>query len=366
MNKEVFEMRISSLRSQLLLIAASRLPPIEAEDAVQNAILSAWTHLPQLRNEDAFDAWIKRILVNECNLMLRNDLRQREANIKIIREAQTAQPAETPPLREALAEMDPEGRALLLLHHEQGFSISEISKRSGCPENAVKMRLYRARKRLRLILISLLILLLGMAAAAGTGIFDVPWFMANRRAAPVTLSTETRTNHEALCISKYLTAEITDAIWDMDKLLLHFTHSLSGTNEEVLTVYSSNIGVDGVRQDHIWIDGQILSVKDWAQGRTVHTYHLNGWKAGERSLSGSEDFLPDGKGEAFLASLHFDSIDPREFQSLVSEDGRIKLESEVIILDYASGDELERVSLTVIITSPGFEEWRTAYEEYYR
>jgi len=60
LNKEEFETRVSSIRTQLLSIAASKLSPAQAEDAVQNAVLSAWTHLNQLYSDDAFEAWIKK------------------------------------------------------------------------------------------------------------------------------------------------------------------------------------------------------------------------------------------------------------------------------------------------------------------
>jgi RNA polymerase sigma-70 factor (ECF subfamily) len=37
-----------------------------AEDALQNALISAWRQLPKLRDVDRFDAWIHRILVHAC------------------------------------------------------------------------------------------------------------------------------------------------------------------------------------------------------------------------------------------------------------------------------------------------------------
>src|SRR5262245_63881988 len=37
-----------------------------AEDAVQHALVMAWRELPRLRDPDRFDAWIQRLLVNNC------------------------------------------------------------------------------------------------------------------------------------------------------------------------------------------------------------------------------------------------------------------------------------------------------------
>lgn len=366
MNTDEFEARISAIHAQLISIAAARLSPTEAEDAVQNAALSAWTHLNQLRSDDAFDAWLKKILINECNLILRNKLQQKKTEASIADAAKTAPMQEPIPIFEALKEMNETERSLLLKHHEQGYSISELSKELGTSEAVVKMRLYRARKRLRILLISLLILLLSMAVAVGMGLLDVPWFLANRRANPAWVSTDYRSDCHISYNGLYLAAEITDAIWELDALTLHFTYSLTGTQEDILTVYSGNIGVDGMQSDHIWINEQILPVEEWAEGKTVYTYTLDGWSTHSRYLQGSEDALPDGKGEAFLASMRFDPINPDEYHQLLTENGTIMLESQISVCDYATGNIIEQGLLTVWVSAPSEEEWRNAYEEYYR
>ena len=40
-------------------------------DATQDAFLSAWQQLPRLRDVEAFDAWLTRIIVNACRMRLR-------------------------------------------------------------------------------------------------------------------------------------------------------------------------------------------------------------------------------------------------------------------------------------------------------
>jgi DNA-directed RNA polymerase specialized sigma24 family protein len=42
-----------------------------ARDATQDALVSAWHELPRLRDPEAFDAWLRRILVNACRAQLR-------------------------------------------------------------------------------------------------------------------------------------------------------------------------------------------------------------------------------------------------------------------------------------------------------
>ncbi len=51
-----------------------------AEDALQNALVTAWRQIPHLRDADRFDAWIHRVLVNSCYVEAR---RTRQWNVRI-------------------------------------------------------------------------------------------------------------------------------------------------------------------------------------------------------------------------------------------------------------------------------------------
>jgi len=46
--------------------------PEDAEDAVSEAVISAYQHVNKLRNQDAFKSWIFTILANVCKKKLRN------------------------------------------------------------------------------------------------------------------------------------------------------------------------------------------------------------------------------------------------------------------------------------------------------
>src|SRR5215213_3376627 len=43
----------------------------DARDACQEAFIAAWRELPRLRDAARFDAWLDRIIVNECRMLLR-------------------------------------------------------------------------------------------------------------------------------------------------------------------------------------------------------------------------------------------------------------------------------------------------------
>ncbi len=56
----------------------------DAYDATQDAFLSAWQQLPRLRDVEAFDAWLTRIIVNACRMRLRAG--------RAVREVQAVEP----------------------------------------------------------------------------------------------------------------------------------------------------------------------------------------------------------------------------------------------------------------------------------
>ena len=62
-----FEQQVTALTQKMYRVSASLLrSPQDRQDAVQECVWKAWRKLPQLRDESLFNAWIMRILVNEC------------------------------------------------------------------------------------------------------------------------------------------------------------------------------------------------------------------------------------------------------------------------------------------------------------
>lgn len=359
MDRDEFSARISALRPTLLAMARRRLPGDACEDAVQSAVLSAWAHLPQLRDEKAFDGWVKRILVREC-AMLR---RKQRTELPLDENLPASAPAEGS-LTDALGQLNQDERELLLLHHEQGYTLSELSEMTGKPEDALKMKLYRSRRKLRLLLISLLLLLLLAAAAIGTDLISVNWFLKNRTASsPPLFDADQRSVCKISYDGRFLTAEVSDAVWDEQTLSLLFTCSLTGT--QPLTVHAGNIGVDGERFDCIWVDGEILPVVEWAQGQPVYVYSLDGWQLDSFYPTGSEDFLPDGLGESFFARLCLDRLTPEHYVTLLDEDGTLTLTCGVTIREFSTNELLETGLLSLRVAAPDADTWRECHDALY-
>jgi RNA polymerase sigma-70 factor (ECF subfamily) len=124
----------------------------EAEDAVQEASLSAWRRQRSLRDPARFDAWFDRILVNQC----RDQLRKRRRAVQLASppvgfEAVTEQPdtGTDAELDQALAALDVDHRVVVVMRYWQDRTIDDIAARLGIPAGTVKSRLHNAMKSLR-------------------------------------------------------------------------------------------------------------------------------------------------------------------------------------------------------------------------
>jgi len=366
LSREEFSMNIERNRKKLMRIARSMLRSCDCEDAVQGAILSAWEHLPQLRDEKAFDSWLMQIMINRCRQIQREYKKEKETYAAVCDQLQETGNGE-PALQEALEAMEDEDKRLILLHHEQGYSIKELSAATGQSEAAVKMRLYRARNRLRIILITLLMLILLAAAAVGTGMLDVNWFLQNRRAEPGVIDHPIAP--QSLTVSyrrDMLDVSVSDAVWNSDALSLSFVYSIAGTDEYALIVHDGNIGVDGVRHDHIWTGNGIVPVLEWADGKQVQTFSVDGWQLDGVYLTSRTDCLPDGLGETFMTELCLDWIRPERYEKLLDENGMLVFEADLTLEAYESGETLEAQKVIVKVGAPTPQEWRNMYETYVR
>ena len=126
----------------------------DARDATQEACLSAWSNLPGLRDVDRFDAWLGRVLVNNCRMLLRKRGRIREIAIAddLDRPApDTGGPSaidDADVIARAFDRLDADARAILVLHHLRHEPVARIAESLGVPVGTVKWRLHAARAEL--------------------------------------------------------------------------------------------------------------------------------------------------------------------------------------------------------------------------
>ncbi|WP_295581511.1 RNA polymerase sigma factor [uncultured Oscillibacter sp.] len=125
----------------------------DAEDAVQEAICSAFAARGGLRDEEKFKPWILRILANKCYDTCRK--RRPTVDLEEVQDylpAAGTDPTDRMTLWQAVMSLGDDLRAAVTLFYYDGLSIREIGTILGISEAAVKTRLSRGRARLRQLL----------------------------------------------------------------------------------------------------------------------------------------------------------------------------------------------------------------------
>lgn len=130
----------------------------EARDLSQEAFLKAYRALPGFKGEARFSSWLYQIAMNLC----RDRLRRSRGRFAVDLETLDAEVARQPRARdsvvagdvrrrvaEAVAELSPEHREVLVLKEYEGLTFAEIAGTTGLPLSTVKTRLYRALDALR-------------------------------------------------------------------------------------------------------------------------------------------------------------------------------------------------------------------------
>jgi RNA polymerase sigma factor (sigma-70 family) len=125
----------------------------DADDAVQEALLQLVRTAPRYDGTVPFGAWLGRLVRIACLRVLRSDRRRRRREEAVM--AQPA-PAEDPDraeqVRALVARLPASDRAAVELHYFAGLPQAEVAAALGSSENAVALRLSRARSRLRSLL----------------------------------------------------------------------------------------------------------------------------------------------------------------------------------------------------------------------
>lgn len=116
-------------------------------DAVQDTILTCFEKINTLKHPEYFKTWMTRILINECNKILRHyrKLQMPEQMPEISIQDRSMAEIE---FKQMLDLVEEKYRIILILYYVYGFNISNIAEILGLNENTVKTRLTRARKHL--------------------------------------------------------------------------------------------------------------------------------------------------------------------------------------------------------------------------
>ena len=124
-----------------------------AEDAVQEGFLHAFRALDRFLPDQAFGAWLNRIVANAAlDITRRKKVRDADALADTIA-SPFRDPAESAELRRrltaALSTLNERQRAVIVLHDVEGYKHAEIGRMLSIPEGTARSDLHHARARLR-------------------------------------------------------------------------------------------------------------------------------------------------------------------------------------------------------------------------
>lgn len=120
----------------------------DCADAIQEAIVKAFSNLHMLRQDAYAKTWLTRILLNECYAIMRREKRVVSLE-EFTREEPAKETEDYSELYEALSHLPETARISVTLYYIEGYSVKEIAKIMDVTESAVKSRLARARSALK-------------------------------------------------------------------------------------------------------------------------------------------------------------------------------------------------------------------------
>ena len=123
----------------------------DIEDAIQNTIIKAYEKINTLKKNEFFRTWLVRILINECNEIIRKNKRIVSIN-ESNHEEKYNDYYENIDLTNAINSLSEELRVTTVLFYFEDMSIKDIASVLNIPNGTVRSRLSRARKILREII----------------------------------------------------------------------------------------------------------------------------------------------------------------------------------------------------------------------
>ena len=148
MTNDTFTARVYAAKQKLYKTAMLYMGShFVAMDVLDEAIYKAWCARNKLRQEQYFDTWIIRILINECH----NELRRQKRFFPIDELPETAAESyDHLPLKEAIRRLPKELKDVIILRYFSGFTLVETAQMLKIPQGTAASRQRKALQLLRL------------------------------------------------------------------------------------------------------------------------------------------------------------------------------------------------------------------------
>ena len=169
-DREAFRTLVERYQHKVTALATGMLRNRDdALDVVQDTFTKAYQSLDRFKGESSFYTWLYRITLNQCidhqrrtarmpsaplesaetpeespTINAARDDAERDDPLQRVHESEVGQR-----IRQAISELTPEHRAVILLREVEGLSYEEISRALECPKGTVMSRLHYARRQLQ-------------------------------------------------------------------------------------------------------------------------------------------------------------------------------------------------------------------------
>lgn len=156
-DKERFTLIVDHFQQQIFLYCCRLLGNrYDAEDAVQDIFVKAYRSIHSYKPQVSFSAWLYRIAMNHCYNLLRKERLHRRW-LRLFKQDLTTASAEQEivgrlysyPIEQALKQLTPEDRNMVVLRVLEQRSFAEISEVLMVSPNALHKRMKRIQRKLQ-------------------------------------------------------------------------------------------------------------------------------------------------------------------------------------------------------------------------
>jgi RNA polymerase sigma-70 factor (ECF subfamily) len=154
-DKGAYALVATEIADRFLAVARRILRDLDlAEDATQQALLTAWQDLPQLRDPARFEAWSYRLLVRACYAVGRRE-RRWAPNLRLlptddpVADGELGAVVDRDELERGFRRLSLDHRSVVVLHHYLDLPLDRVAEILGIPVGTAHSRLHHAMRALR-------------------------------------------------------------------------------------------------------------------------------------------------------------------------------------------------------------------------
>ena len=149
-----FEALLQKNRSAVESFVRFRLSdPADADDLLQEIYITAYRRFGQLKNPDAFRAWLISIARNKCNDYFRRKAKMLEISIETLSDKELSDsrygPAENTVVLDTIERLGSKDKQILYLYYWKEMPQADIAKQLNLPLGTVKSRLHTAKQNFK-------------------------------------------------------------------------------------------------------------------------------------------------------------------------------------------------------------------------